>query len=58
MFKKIIFVALLIVLFSLSASAANISVAYKWLNEQKPSDVYAASLASLALRRVNGGTEF
>ena len=58
MFNKIIFVALLVVLFSLSASAANITTAYEWLNEQEPSEVYSASLAALALRRVNGGNDF
>ncbi|MBI2671346.1 hypothetical protein HYX16_00260 [Candidatus Woesearchaeota archaeon] len=58
MLKKIIILSVLLVLLSISVSAANITGAYKWLNDQKPTDVYAASLASLALRRVNGGTEF
>src|SRR3989344_7590197 len=56
--KKIILLAFLILVFSINVFGANVTDGYKWLNNEKPNDVFSASLGLLALKEVNGGSEY
>ena len=58
MHKKVILILALAIILSINVQAANISNAYKWLDNQKPTDVYSASLGALALNEVNGGKAY
>ena len=56
--KKAGVLIFVLLLFSLNVYAANLTDSYKWLNSQKPTDVYSTAFGALALRDVNGGSSF
>lgn len=58
MSKKISLIVLFLFILSFNVYASNTTESYKWLNNQKPTDVVSAALGALALQEVNGGKDY